>query len=858
MPVNTAPSNITVNQIVSKDGSPAPAILTSNLWVGHSSVFSHPTEGNAIKAFTTGEAYFRSLIEACDKASVEICILGWQVNWDALLAPGLRLYDLLFRAATRGVNVYVMPWDDTSPVQTYDDQTKIVLESINSHPKVNAKNRVQVQLARSQATTNNSYFSHHQKQVVIDKKIAFVGGIDLAYGRYDDATFDLQADKNGRQVLNRYNGCIAWLQNLSAKDPLLVDPDLLGGVVDTYAKVPFFGKSHAEAEVEKIRKGGWQIPYSDTGAWSTWNVAKNRNWGKDNKATGNPRLEKNVLDLHTLDPTRQPRMPWQDVHSRIEGPAVSHLLRNFVNRWNAIGGSRMVSAPEPRTYAQPGKAFIQVLRSAPAAMGKTEYLALASKKDIKAPVGTEDDIHRAMVQLIEKASHFIYIENQFFVSAFGRIGGETGELSPAAQFINAYGGSDQNHGAKLAGVADDQSHGKLVRKGWKLGAELDDSALHKPPTNKVCEALIQRIRRAILDAKRPNFHVYITLPVHPEGSLGKASIAVQVYWTMQTIAFGSKSLLNGIRRAIKARELHDKGDHGYMRVVEDDSNTDYQSVPLEACFKYVTLLNLRNWAKLGSGKSERYVTEQVYVHTKLMIVDDLYALFGSANINDRSLLGERDSEIAVLVMDGESSRADINGKGSQRPVRKFAHELRMEVWKKLFGITGRVRPASDLESAIEAPGSPDSWRRIQTQAEKNTAAYEAVFSFVPRSIAVSKVSGKKFPARVIPTWDIDAKAPPGASWPNGNVASPMPFQPEFWSEPQHAQTETRKLESIQGFITALPIQWTGGENVGFDYPTALVAQNKLREKESHGEHSSFLSRNEKIASDEENLSKRNA
>lgn len=40
-------------------------------------------------------------------------------------------------------------------------------------------------------------------------------------------------------------------------------------------------------------------------------------------------------------------------------------------------------------------------------------------------------------------------------------------------------------------------------------------------------------------------------------------------------------------------------------------------------------------------------TEIIYVHSKLMIVDDNYAIIGSANINDRSMLGTRDSEIAV-------------------------------------------------------------------------------------------------------------------------------------------------------------------------------------------------------------------
>lgn len=30
------------------------------------------------------------------------------------------------------------------------------------------------------------FWSHHEKLVVIDQKIAFVGGIDLCYGRWDD------------------------------------------------------------------------------------------------------------------------------------------------------------------------------------------------------------------------------------------------------------------------------------------------------------------------------------------------------------------------------------------------------------------------------------------------------------------------------------------------------------------------------------------------------------------------------------------------------------------------------------------------------------------------------------------------
>lgn len=37
------------------------------------------------------------------------------------------------------------------------------------------------------------------------------------------------------------------------------------------------------------------------------------------------------------------------------------------------------------------------------------------------------------------------------------------------------------------------------------------------------------------------------------------------------------------------------------------------------------------------------------MHSKCIIVDDEYILLGSANINDRSLNGDRDSELAMIM-----------------------------------------------------------------------------------------------------------------------------------------------------------------------------------------------------------------
>jgi phospholipase D1/2 len=42
------------------------------------------------------------------------------------------------------------------------------------------------------------------------------------------------------------------------------------------------------------------------------------------------------------------------------------------------------------------------------------------------------------------------------------------------------------------------------------------------------------------------------------------------------------------------------------------------------------------------------ITEMIYIHSKLMIIDDTSVIIGSANINDRSMIGNRDSELAVI------------------------------------------------------------------------------------------------------------------------------------------------------------------------------------------------------------------
>lgn len=775
-----------LHQIVDKDGNPCKATATETLWVGYGQQqFAGVTTGNDVKPYTTGSAYFAALREAIDSANEEILIAGWQVSWDGLLAPGVRLFDVLLAAAKKGnTQIYLMPWDDSAPVQTFDDQTQSVLQMIND---IVDRKAVHVHLAGSLADESPAFFSHHQKQVVIDRKIAFVGGIDLAYGRFDDASYNLHADAQGREAMNRYNGCIAQTGTLD-KD-IVVDPDLLTGLNDRFNPL----QSNRAKTRKQILNGAWQVPYAED------SPMQEKSGGSD------------LAPVYaTIDASLQPRMPWQDAHCRIEGPAVADLARNFILRWNAQGGKPTLAQPAPaRTYPKPGSCQIQVLRSASRKLREAEYrhLPYAGKSAAIAPSMPQSDIVRAMTNLILRAQHFIYIENQFFVSDFGQSQGFDSKVlsGPAQRANNVAGGMDQTTAAYISTTRF-------------AGDRTTSAAL---PKNPICAALAERIDTAIKDRNQHPFHVIITLPVHPEGALNNGAIMTQVHWTMQTLVFGSHSLLNRIRRSLKAQQLREQKENNPERVFAA-GNHEYEEIPLDDCFKYVTLLNLRNWEKLG----DRYVTEQIYVHNKMMIVDDRYAILGSANINDRSLLGSRDTELAVLIADDRVESKDLCGNGKMLPIRGFAHDLRCEVWRKIFGITGNVRPATELQRAIDHPGAPASWKAIQKVAAANAKLYEDAFDFIPRnkspypSDSKDPHPKKRSSASIWPVWNytVDPEL-------DNPQKSPMPFENTFWDNARNNPAAAH-LTQVKGFITALPIEWTKGENNNFGYHTSLVVRNE--------------------------------
>jgi phosphatidylserine/phosphatidylglycerophosphate/cardiolipin synthase-like enzyme len=85
----------------------------------------------------------------------------------------------------------------------------------------------------------------------------------------------------------------------------------------------------------------------------------------------------------------------------------------------------------------------------------------------------------------------------------------------------------------------------------------------------------------------------------------------------------------------------------------------------------------------------------VYVHAKISVIDDVWAAVGSDNFNRRSW--SHDSEISCAVLDQDrDARAPIDPAGLGDGARKYARDLRLELWREHLG-----RPADDVRGMLD-------------------------------------------------------------------------------------------------------------------------------------------------------------
>uniref|UniRef100_A0A8C7IUR5 Phospholipase n=1 Tax=Oncorhynchus kisutch TaxID=8019 RepID=A0A8C7IUR5_ONCKI len=585
--------------------------------------FAPPRENTLTKWYVNGSGYFADLADALEQAKEEIFITDWWLSPEVFLkrpATGTywRLDQILKRKAEQGVKVCVLLYKEVEMALGINSgHSKKTL--MDMHPNI------KVMRHPNHMSAVVFFWAHHEKMVAIDQSVAFVGGLDLAFGRWDDSQYRL-TDIVPTETANHISEEVP-------KAPIS-EPEVIH--LKTKSRLIFLFLSPAADSGDQVDgSNSAQDPKPPEPEEVNAEDLKNNTqlWlGKDYSNF----IKRDWVQLDrpfedNIDRTEVPRMPWRDLSAALHGKAARDVARHFIQRWNFAKNIRSTFFPcllpkshstadaLPFTVPGSGKASVQVLRSVD-----------------RWSAGTCDSsILNAYIHTIDNSEHYIYIENQFFISC---------------------------------------ADGKNVHNG-------------------IGDAIVKRILRAHRSHGR--YRVFVVVPLLPgfEGDIseggGKAIQAI-LHFTYRTMCRGEYSIL------MRLRELEDQWS------------------------EYITLCGLRTHSQL----SQSLVTELIYVHSKTLIADDRRYIIGSANINDRSMLGSRDSELAVLVEDEERIPSIMGGEEYQAGPLTLA--LRKECFRVLLGADSE--PQIDIDDPISDPFFFVGWN---TTAKLNAMIYDKVFRCLP-------------------------------------------------------------------------------------------------------------------------------
>src|SRR6476659_8909231 len=166
------------------------------------------SEGNHVRPLVHGATYFRELYDAVEATGPGDVVLftDWQGDADERLTgePGSEVVEVLSGAHQRGVAVHGLVW------RAHLDQTGFFATE-NRHLGEQLQRRGAEVLLDMRVRAGGS---HHQKFVVIrhredlTRDVAFVGGMDLAHNRRDDA--DHGGDPQPQPLTEEYGSHPPW------------------------------------------------------------------------------------------------------------------------------------------------------------------------------------------------------------------------------------------------------------------------------------------------------------------------------------------------------------------------------------------------------------------------------------------------------------------------------------------------------------------------------------------------------------------------------------------------------------------------------------------------------------------------
>ena len=200
--------------------------------------FVLPVSGNAVEIVHCGATYFSKAAAAMRTATNFIWIADWQMAFDVELDqrghdehPGRVLKIIEDIIQRRPVQIKVLLYKSVTDgtVGTYE---RLVSSTLNAINKPHFPGRVEVVLQGPTSAQRDFYeYSHHQKFIVVDGRVAFIGGLDLTHGRYETPEFDVVINPKHYVLNEMRNPCVANRRPVSEKE----DNYLIEGFAAPYA-----------------------------------------------------------------------------------------------------------------------------------------------------------------------------------------------------------------------------------------------------------------------------------------------------------------------------------------------------------------------------------------------------------------------------------------------------------------------------------------------------------------------------------------------------------------------------------------------------------------------------------------------
>jgi phospholipase D1/2 len=569
------------------------------------------------------------------------------------------------------------------------------------------------------------YWAHHEKFIVIDYAMAFIGGLDLCFGRWD-----------------------------AQQHPL------------------------ADVHPEGVANEIW--PGQDFNNNRVMDFKNVQDW-QDNE----------------LSKAQFGRMPWHDVAMGVIGPCVYDIAEHFVLRWNFVKRDKykrdercdwlelegrlgededLVGVQRPK---HPCGDYVQHPLTPLSTKnlenrGTLKAQIVRSSADWSSGILKDNSIQNAYSEVIRNAKHYVYIENQFFITATG---------DQQAPIHNTIGK------AIVEAVVRAGKEGRKFRiiiilpavPGFagdlREDAAAGTRAIMDYQYKSICRgehSIFEQIRAQDVD---PTQHIFFfNLRSYDRLNMTSAMEEVEKktgikYQEVQR-AEAEEIMAEGIHGTVEnhnERDAHMGGEHiqkhrsadeGYQKALRakadfeaarpKDGPSSKASVAHHAMAGHGSIMEEPWDDDDPESEVKRWVQEELYVHAKLLIADDSIVICGSSNLNDRSQQGDHDSELSIVMEDTRKIQSTMDGKPFEAGYH--AATLRRFLWREhmgllpaqtlnadgdINGLPPNVNPENDIHDQdesykfVEDPLGDSLWEMWTTQADNNTKTFRHLFHADP-------------------------------------------------------------------------------------------------------------------------------